>query len=212
VATAEELSQLTKATKEQILGMMTYHISMGKSAIEAENFTKQSIALANSIRLANGSQMQASMAGRLLEQVGEGSNLIEARVRRAPGQLDDVGVTVGDVVLHPLMALHTLRRPPVVVLPASPETASTLLRMALLSCATVQLPCPAAERIKAAAPVTIGVLDLCHDEPPQGAVAIVREAGDRRRGRQPGKLVDVACWRIPVRLHDPLSWTDRSAE
>ena len=71
-----------------------------------------------------------------------------------------VGVIVGGGVeesSHPGMALQTFSRPPVAVFPDKPDTTSTLLRIALLSWATVKLLCPPAERIKAAAPDTWGV-------------------------------------------------------
>ena len=66
-----------------------------------------------------------------------------------------VGVEVGLAVsLQPGMALQTFRLPPVVVLHTRLEIESTLFRIALLSWATVRPPCPGADRINAAAPVT----------------------------------------------------------
>jgi hypothetical protein len=64
-----------------------------------------------------------------------------------------VGIDVGTgAPTQPVIALQTLSRPPVTVMPDSDGSGSTLFKIALLSWATVRPVC--AERINAAAPVT----------------------------------------------------------
>jgi hypothetical protein len=83
-------------------------------------------------------------------KVAEGAGLVGVKVAGGTGVAGvevavevavGTGVVVGGVVLlQPGIALQTSRRPPVTVIPASPETGSTLFRIVLLSWSTVRPP------------------------------------------------------------------------
>ena len=91
-----------------------------------------------------------SVAARVAATVGVGGFGVALRVAAGVGE-------GGAVPPHPGIALQTLRRPPVIVLPVKLVSESTLFRIRPLNCSGVKLPCPGADRIKAAAPATCGV-------------------------------------------------------
>src|SRR5258708_8595741 len=81
------------------------------------------------------------------------------RVELPPVVVMVLGLAVGCDVINATheTALATLRRPPVMVLPARLPSGSTLLRLAIFTCPGVIPPFPVIARTRAALPPTCGV-------------------------------------------------------